>query len=75
MNNPVLDSEPDIKENLKNDLEFYEIRGNDALLVEEWFTRMIVACDLLSLYGQGLVEVNGVKRLPDGTFEPTFKQK
>lgn len=75
MNKKALDSEPEIKDHLKQQLEYHEIRGEEASLIEQWFCQMIVAGDVLDLFRKKMIGVSGGRLTEDGGFEPRFYQK
>jgi hypothetical protein len=74
MSNPILDSEPEIRDHLKSHFEYHEIRGEQALLIEQWFSHTIVLSDILNLFRKGMIGVSGGGLTDAGIFEPKFYQ-
>ena len=66
-------ADPDIYENLKKSFDKHEIRGLETLLIQDWVAVQLVREGMLQLIRKGVVDVVGIRELPDGTIEPMLK--
>lgn len=67
------DSDETIHDNLSRDLDYHEIRGCEASIIQDWFALALQIESKLNLYRKGMMSVIGIQDMPDGTLEPRFK--
>lgn len=73
MNNTLAATDPEIYANLKDSFDKHEVRGLEAQLIQDWIAVELVREGILNLIRKGVVDVVGIRELPDGTIEPMLK--
>lgn len=73
MNKKLKEFDPELYEKLRDDFDKYEIRSDEAIVIEDWIAKALVTEGLLGLLRKGLIDIVGLG-LIDDQFEPKFKQ-
>lgn len=75
MNTKLREFDPELYDKFSQDMDRYEIRGSERIVIEDWIAKATITESLLGLLRKGLVDINGLTVGEDGmTFEPTFVQ-
>jgi len=61
MNNPKLQAhDPELFEKVNKDLSFRELRGSEAILIQDWIAKALIAESLLGLLRKDLIDITGM---------------
>jgi hypothetical protein len=75
MNTKLREFDQELYDKFCEDMDRYEIRGSERIVIEDWIAKATVTESLLGLLRKGLVDINGLTVDEDGiNFAPTFVQ-
>lgn len=74
MNPTKLDEfDNELYQKFRKDVDKYEIRGDERIIIEDWLMRMTLVESVLGLLRKDLIDINGITLAENGTdFEPLF---